>query len=91
VPTRRRRVVVLALAGFTAAAVAVTAIAQAPRTETGGPGSGPGLDTAMRELGIVPLNGQRARPFALPALHGRRLALDDLAGRAALLYFWATW
>ena len=49
------------------------------------------LDDLLMELQLVPLDGQRPKPFALPSLDGRQVALADLAGRPALLYFWATW
>jgi hypothetical protein len=49
------------------------------------------LDDLMGALQIVPLAGQPAPAFALPMIDGGRLALTDLAGRPALLYFWATW
>jgi len=49
------------------------------------------LDDLLMDLQLVPLDGQRPRPFALESLDGRRIALADLAGRPALLYFWATW
>ena len=49
------------------------------------------LDDLLMELQLVPLGGQRPKPFALPSLDGRRVALADLAGRPALLYFWASW
>ena len=66
-----------------------------------GPGSPPSrgssvvvagsLDDLLMELQLVPLDGQAPKPFALQSLDGRRVALADLAGRPALLYFWATW
>jgi hypothetical protein len=49
------------------------------------------LDDLLMDLQLVPLDGQAPRPFALESLDGRRVALGDLAGRPALLYFWATW
>ena len=49
------------------------------------------LDDLLMELQLVPLGGQRPKPFALASLDGRRVALADLAGRPALLYFWASW
>ena len=63
-----------------------TAIAQQPEQ----PATGRAIHDLMRGLEIVPLDGQ-AKPFTLPALDGTRLALGDLAGRPALLYFWASW
>jgi peroxiredoxin len=32
-----------------------------------------------------------APPFALPALDGRIVRLEEQRGRALLLFFWATW
>lgn len=49
------------------------------------------LDDLLMDLQLVPLDGQTPKPFALESLDGRRVALADLAGRPALLYFWATW
>jgi cytochrome oxidase Cu insertion factor (SCO1/SenC/PrrC family) len=49
------------------------------------------LDDLLMDLQLVPLDGRPAKPFALESLDGRRVALADLAGRPALLYFWATW
>ena len=49
------------------------------------------LDDLLMELQLVPLDGQRPKPFALASLDGRQVSLADLAGRPALLYFWATW
>jgi cytochrome oxidase Cu insertion factor (SCO1/SenC/PrrC family) len=49
------------------------------------------LDDLLMDLQLVPLEGQSPKPFALSSLDGRRVALADLAGRPALLYFWATW
>lgn len=49
------------------------------------------LDDLLMELQLIPMEGQAAKPFALVALDGRRVALADLAGRPALVYFWATW
>lgn len=49
------------------------------------------LDDLLMELQLVPLDGQTPKAFALESLDGKRVALADLAGRPALLYFWATW
>ena len=49
------------------------------------------LDDLMMDLQLIPLDGQAPKPFSLESLDGRRVALADLAGRPALLYFWATW
>jgi len=66
-----------------------------PRPAPDGPVREPGGDDAlaalMARLEIVPLAARPPAPFALPTLDGGRLALAELTGRAALLYFWATW
>ena len=49
------------------------------------------LDDLLMDLQIVPLDGRAPKPFTLERLDGTRVALTDLAGRPALLYFWATW
>ncbi|MGH7388176.1 MAG: TlpA family protein disulfide reductase [Candidatus Rokuibacteriota bacterium] len=58
-------------------------------TERVGAG-GVAIGELMRDLGIVPVTGA-AKPFVLESLDGRKIALADLAGRPALIYFWATW
>jgi len=49
------------------------------------------LDDLLMDLQLLPLDGQTPKAFGLESLDGRRVALADLAGRPALLYFWATW
>lgn len=49
------------------------------------------LDDLLMDLQLLPLDGRKPKPFALESLDGKRVALADLAGRPALLYFWATW
>jgi cytochrome oxidase Cu insertion factor (SCO1/SenC/PrrC family) len=49
------------------------------------------LADLMMDLELIPLDGQTPKPFTLESLDGKRVALADLAGRPALLYFWATW
>lgn len=47
---------------------------------------------AWAKLGIQPYESPRpAPPFALPALDGRTVRLEDQKGKALLLFFWATW
>ena len=80
-------VVVLAVAWFTTR----------PAVKRGLPATGSAqvvagsLDDLLMDLQLVPLDGQAPKPFALESLDGRRMALADLAGKPALLYFWATW
>lgn len=52
---------------------------------------GGSLADLMMDLELVPMDGQAPKPFTLESLDGKRVALADLAGRPALLYFWATW
>jgi AhpC/TSA family len=49
------------------------------------------LEGLLKELEILPLDGQPAPAFTLQTLEGTKLRLADLAGRPAMLYFWATW
>jgi cytochrome oxidase Cu insertion factor (SCO1/SenC/PrrC family) len=49
------------------------------------------IQDLLMDLELMPMDGQAPKPFALQSLDGRRVALADLAGRPALLYFWATW
>ncbi len=46
------------------------------------------LDDLLAALQIAPFGDQRPSPFALESLDGRKVALADIRGRAALLYFW---
>jgi hypothetical protein len=79
-------------------AVAVVLIAAAlwqvtlrGRGDGGRVAAGDTLDDLMMDLDIVPLDPRPAQAFALASLDGARVALGDVAGRAALLYFWASW
>ena len=49
------------------------------------------LDDLLMDVQLIPLDSQTQKPFALESLDGKRVALTDLGGRPALLYFWATW
>ncbi|MEZ4216820.1 MAG: TlpA disulfide reductase family protein [Myxococcota bacterium] len=51
-----------------------------------------GSPAAVAEPGAAPLTSREpSPPFDLPRLGGGRVALADLAGRVAVLDFWATW
>ena len=47
---------------------------------------------AWAKLGVQAYEPPKPAPaFALPALDGRTVRLEDLKGKAVLLFFWATW
>ncbi len=47
---------------------------------------------AFARIGVQPYESPKPAPaFALPALDGRTVRLEDLKGKAVLLFFWATW
>lgn len=47
---------------------------------------------AWEKLGVEAYESARPAPaFALPALDGGTVRLEDLKGKAVLLFFWATW
>ena len=47
---------------------------------------------AWEKLGVQAYESPRPAPaFALPALDGRPVRLEDQKGKALLLFFWATW
>ena len=44
------------------------------------------------KLGVQAYEAPKPAPaFALPALDGRTVRLEDQKGKALLLFFWATW
>ena len=47
---------------------------------------------AWEKLGVQAYESPKPAPaFALPALDGRTVRLEDTRGKALLLFFWATW
>jgi cytochrome oxidase Cu insertion factor (SCO1/SenC/PrrC family) len=47
---------------------------------------------AWEKMGVQAYESPRPAPaFALPALDGRTVRLEDQKGKALLLFFWATW
>jgi len=47
---------------------------------------------AWDKMGVQAYESPRPAPaFALPALDGRTVRLEDQKGKALLLFFWATW
>jgi cytochrome oxidase Cu insertion factor (SCO1/SenC/PrrC family) len=47
---------------------------------------------AWEKLGVQAYEAPKPAPaFALPALDGRTVRLEDQKGKAVLLFFWATW
>jgi hypothetical protein len=59
----------------------------------GGGGAQPAAaPPAWEKLGVQAYESPRPAPaFALPALDGRTVRLEDARGKALLLFFWATW
>jgi len=47
---------------------------------------------AWAKMGVQAYDPPKPAPaFALPLLDGRTVRLEDLKGKAVLLFFWATW
>ena len=46
------------------------------------------LDDLLSAFQVTPLGDQAPAPFLLESLDGRPVALPDVRGRAAFLYFW---
>jgi cytochrome oxidase Cu insertion factor (SCO1/SenC/PrrC family) len=47
---------------------------------------------AWEKMGVQAYESPKPAPaFALPALDGRTVRLEDQKGKALLLFFWATW
>ena len=47
---------------------------------------------AFAKMGVQPYESPKPAPhFALPALDGHTVRLDELRGKPVLLFFWATW
>ncbi len=63
----------------------------APVTTTVASPAGDTIEDLLMDLQVIPLDGDAVKPFTLAGLDGTSLAAGDLAGRPALLYFWATW
>jgi len=77
VSARRLAASILIAAALWAGAAAAQPAAAAPAWET---------------LGVQAYEAPRPAPaFALPALDGRTVRLEDQKGKALLLFFWATW
>src|SRR5262245_28538513 len=73
------------------AAAALAAIAAVILAGAGAEAASPSdLEVALRALSIRPWWGEAPR-LTLAALDGQRHSVDNLRGRAVLLYFWATW
>jgi hypothetical protein len=48
--------------------------------------------SAWEKMGATVYESPKPAPaFALPALDGRTVQLEDYRGKALLLFFWATW
>lgn len=91
----RKTTAALVVAGVVAAAAAtwitLTAVTRPALKAAATRPAGDTVDDLLMDLQVIPLDGEAPKPFALPSLAGRTVALADLAGRPALLYFWATW
>lgn len=83
-------VLVVVVGAGALAAWRLTGDPEGARPRATGAGNGDIVDL-LWDLQIVPLEGKTPAPFRLERLEGGHLALDDLRGRPALLYFWATW
>lgn len=47
---------------------------------------------AWEKMGVQAYESPKPAPaFALPALDGRTVRVEDYRGKALLLFFWATW
>jgi cytochrome oxidase Cu insertion factor (SCO1/SenC/PrrC family) len=47
---------------------------------------------AWEKMGVLAYESPKPAPaFALPALDGRTVRIEDQKGKALLLFFWATW
>jgi hypothetical protein len=52
----------------------------------------PAAPPGWEKLGVQAYQPPKPAPaFALPALDGRTVRLEDQKGKALLLFFWATW
>ncbi len=80
---RRLVAVVLGVALVIGLGVALTRAPERPNPGASGP--------LLSELGFTVLDRTPAPDFDVERLGGGRLALSDLRGHVALLYFWATW
>jgi thiol-disulfide isomerase/thioredoxin len=82
---------VLALALAFASGWLARSMRETARAAPGPATAAASIDGLQMDLDVIPLDNVRARPFSLTAFDGRTVGLADLAGRPALLYFWATW
>jgi cytochrome oxidase Cu insertion factor (SCO1/SenC/PrrC family) len=75
-------IVRLAAGGVIAAALWATVAAAQPAA----------APAAWEKMGVQAYESPKPAPaFALPALDGRTVRLEDYRGKAVLLFFWATW
>jgi cytochrome oxidase Cu insertion factor (SCO1/SenC/PrrC family) len=82
--------IAVALAGvWLALGPSMKALPTTPRSSTHVVGGS--LEDLLMDADLIPIDGEAPKAFALESLDGRRVTLADLAGRPALLYFWATW
>lgn len=82
---------VVAVVVATGAFAAWRLTGERPAAPRGPGGAAVDIVELLWDLQIVPLEGKTPPPFRLERLGGGELALGDLQGRPALLYFWASW
>jgi cytochrome oxidase Cu insertion factor (SCO1/SenC/PrrC family) len=71
------------------AAGSVIAAALLATVATAQPAAAP---AAWEKMGVQVYESPKPAPaFALPALDGRTVRLEDYRGKALLVFFWATW
>jgi cytochrome oxidase Cu insertion factor (SCO1/SenC/PrrC family) len=71
------------------AALSLLGAALGPGVAAGQPAAVP---PAWKALEVQAYDPPKPAPaFALPALDGRTVRLEDQKGKAVLLFFWATW
>ena len=49
------------------------------------------IEGLMMDLNIAPMEPRTPPPLVVTTLDGARVTLADVRGKAALVYFWATW
>lgn len=72
--------------------IAVGSIVAAALWATGAAAQPAAAPAVWEKMGVQVYESPKLAPaFALPALDGRTVRLEDYRGKALLLFFWATW